>query len=101
MTDYLKPSQEFLDTPTPDANSRERILWETAKLLIRKHSSSFSTLTISKATKVTQPLIHHHFKKKAFLFREVLRFLDTKCPDAVTYIMTREHLCEDGLRRKN
>lgn len=70
--------------------ARDRIIRLAADLLVKYGTNSFSTAEVGQAAKVTQPLIHYHFKTKRDLLIESYQWLINNDPDGAVRVATRE-----------
>ena len=82
-----------------EINNREKLIVTTAYLMAGKgddigtSSAGISTPEIARASGVTQPLIHYHFKRSVKLFEKAFEWLMDNDPEAAHYVESRESKC--------
>jgi len=74
---------------------KPQLIEATALLLLQQHSTTITTIQVSKLAKVTQPLIHYYYKKCAMqnLCTDAIKWLKDNDKEGYDVVFLRESLC--------
>lgn len=73
----------------------DKLIEATALLLLQQHSTTITTIQVSRLAEVTQPLIHYYYKKCAMqqLCTDAIKWLEENDTEGYERVFLRESLC--------